>query len=47
MNIPGWRLHVLHGDMAGEWVVSVSGNWRLIFEFKDGDAITVDYEDYH
>ena len=47
MNIPGWRLHALHGDMAGEWAVSVSGNWRLIFEFKDGDAINIDYEDYH
>ncbi len=27
MNIPGWRLHPLKGDMAGKWAVNVSGNW--------------------
>jgi len=47
MNIPGWKLHSLHGDLAGNWAVSVSGNWRLIFEFKDGNAINIDYDDYH
>lgn len=47
MNIPGWRLHSLHGDLAGHWSVWVSGNWRLTFRFEDGDAILVDYRDYH
>ncbi|MEZ5660648.1 MAG: hypothetical protein R3E83_19720 [Burkholderiaceae bacterium] len=27
--------------------MTVSGNWRVTFKFTDGDAIEVDYEDYH
>ncbi|MGA3230617.1 MAG: type II toxin-antitoxin system RelE/ParE family toxin, partial [Candidatus Binatus sp.] len=29
------------------WSVSVSGNWRVIFRFEDGEALDVDYLDYH
>jgi proteic killer suppression protein len=47
MNVPGWNLHPLKGKLSGHWAVSVSGNWRLIFEFIDGDALNVDYDDYH
>jgi toxin HigB-1 len=47
MNKPGWRLHSLEGQEAARWSVWVNGNWRLTFEFDDGDAILVDYEDYH
>jgi proteic killer suppression protein len=47
MNVPGWRLHPLHGALAGHWSVWVSGNWRLTFRFESGDAILVDYRDYH
>ena len=47
MNLPGWRWHALKGSMAGRWSVSVSGNWRLTYAFENGDAILVDYEDYH
>lgn len=47
MNLPGWRLHPLNGKLEGHWAVSVSGNWRLTFRFEDGDAILVDYQDYH
>ena len=47
MNIPGWRLHPLKGDKKGLWAVNVSGNWRIVFEFADGDAYVVNYEDYH
>jgi len=47
MDIPGWRLHALKGDHAGLWAVNVSGNWRVVFEFKDGHAHVVNYEDYH
>ena len=47
MNVPGWRLHALKGDMVGFWSVWVNGNWRLTFRFDDGDAILVDYRDYH
>jgi len=47
MQFPGWRLHLLHGKLAGHWSVSVSGNWRLTFRFDGVDAIDVDYLDYH
>ncbi len=47
MDIPGFKLHPLKGKLKGRWAISVSGNWRLTFEFKDGDAYLLDYEDYH
>jgi toxin HigB-1 len=47
MDIPGWRLHSLNRELAGHWSVWVNGNWRMTFAFEDGDAILVDYQDYH
>jgi toxin HigB-1 len=47
MNIPGWRLHPLKGDMEKHWSVVVNGNWRLTFTFEGNDAVLVDYQDYH
>ncbi|GLQ92098.1 type II toxin-antitoxin system RelE/ParE family toxin [Dyella acidisoli] len=47
MNVPGWKLHPLRGDLGGHWAVWVNGNWRLTFAFEDGDAVLVDYQDYH
>lgn len=47
MNVPGWRLHPLAGNLAGHHSVFVNGNWRLTFRFDDGDAVLVDYQDYH
>lgn len=47
MDIPGFRLHPLKGRMRGRWSISVSGNWRMTFEFRDGNAYVLDYEDYH
>lgn len=47
MNLPGWKLHSLSGDLAGHWSVWVSGNWRLTFAFEGENAILVDYQDYH
>ena len=47
MNLPGWRWHALKGAMAGRWSVTVNGNWRITYAFENGDAILVDYEDYH
>jgi len=47
MNLPSWRLHPLSGMLDGHWAVLVSGNWRLNFRFQDGDAILVDYQDFH
>ena len=47
MDIPGYRLHSLKGQMRGHWSIWVSGNWRLTFEFQDGHVYVLDYEDYH
>ena len=47
MNVPGWNLHPLKGNLSGHWSVKVSGNWRLTFGFTGEDAILVDYRDYH
>ena len=47
VDIPGFRLHALRGEERGRWSVWVSGNWRMTFEFKDGHACVLDYEDYH
>ena len=47
MRLPGLRLHRLSGQLSGFWAVDVSGNWRVVFRFKDGQAIDVDYLDYH
>ncbi len=47
MDLPGFRLHPLMGDKQGVWAVNVSKNWRITFEFIDGDTHVVNYEDYH
>lgn len=47
MNLPGFRLHPLKGELAGFWPVSVSGNWRIIFRFDGAHACDVDLIDYH
>ncbi len=47
MNIPGWRLHRLRGDLRGFWSVDISGNWRIIFRFEDGEPCDVRYLDTH
>ena len=47
MALPGLKLHRLGGDRKGTWAVSVSGNWRITFEFAGKDADAVDHEDYH
>lgn len=47
MNIPGFRLHRLKGSEKGRWSVWINGNWRLTFEFREGHAYILDYEDYH
>ena len=47
MDIPGFRLHPLKGELVGRWSVSVNGNWRVTFEFREGNAYVLDYEDYN
>ena len=47
MNFPGSDLHPMKGDLRGFWSVKVSGNWRIVFRFDNGDVFDVDYVDYH
>ena len=47
MNVPGFGLHPLKGDLRGYFSVKVSGNWRLIFRPKSENMELVDYLDYH
>ena len=47
MDIPGWRVHPLKGNYKGFWSVDVSGNYRVIFRFEDGDPCDVAYLDTH
>jgi len=47
MSYPGSKLHALTGDRKDQYSVKVSGDWRAIFEFENGDAYIVDCDDYH
>jgi proteic killer suppression protein len=47
MDLPGFRLHPLKGELKGFWAVTVRANWRVIFRFADGEALDVNYVDYH
>lgn len=47
MNVPGWDLHALVGNLAGHYSITVNGNWRMTFRFEGEDAVLVDYQDYH
>jgi len=47
MDIPGYRLHQLTGDRRSTWAITVNANWRLTFEFEEGNVYILNYEDYH
>ncbi|MFN0105558.1 MAG: type II toxin-antitoxin system RelE/ParE family toxin [Bryobacteraceae bacterium] len=47
LNLPGYRLHALKGERKGQWSVTISGNWRIVFRFLEGHAFDVDLVDYH
>ena len=47
MNLPGWDLHPVKGRLANHSSIRVNGIWRLTFPFENGDAVLVDYQDYH
>ncbi len=47
MNLPGYRFHELTGKRKGTYSVTVSGNWRITFAFRQGNAYDVNLEDYH
>ena len=47
MSPPSNHLHQLHGDRDGQWAISVSGQWRLCFNFEDGDVFDIELVQYH
>ncbi len=47
MDLPGFRLHPLKGDLRGFWAVTVRSNWRIIWRFEGANAVDVDLIDYH
>ena len=47
MDLPGYQLHPLKGERLGIWSIAVNGNCRVTFEFIDGHAYIINYEDYH
>ena len=47
LDIPGYRLHPLKGSRKGAWSITVNGNWRLTFEFTNGNVYILNYEDYN
>ena len=47
MNRPSFRLHKLTGKLKDYWAVTVRANWRIVFQFKDGNAHGVNFIDYH
>ena len=47
MDLPGYRLHPLKGELRGFWSVTVKANWRVIFRFDAADALDVELTDYH
>lgn len=46
MDIPGFDFHPLRGKPQ-RYSVHVNGPWCITFEFENGDAFKVDYEQYH
>ena len=47
LDLPGYRLHPLKGDLKGFWSVTVRANWRIVFRFEGTDAFDVELIDYH
>jgi len=47
LELPGYRLHPLKGDLKGYWSMTVRANWRIIFRFEGEDAYDVELIDYH
>ena len=47
MNLPGYRLRALKGELAGSHAVTVRANWRVVFRLERREASEVDYLDYH
>ena len=47
LNLPSFDLHPLKGNRKNPWSISVNDNWRITFEFENGNIYIINYEDYH
>lgn len=47
LNLPGYRLHPLKGELKSFWSITISGNWRIIFRLEEENVFDVDLIDYH
>lgn len=44
---PGNRLEPLSGDREGQHSIRINDQWRICFEWRGGDAHSVEIVDYH
>ena len=44
---PGNRFHALGGDRKGQYAIAINKQWRICFEWHDGNAFEVEIVDYH
>ena len=44
---PANRLEKLTGDREGQWSIRINDQWRICFEWRDGDADNIEITDYH
>ena len=47
LNIPGYRLHKLSGELKEFYSMRVNANYRIIFRFNEGNIYEVNFVDYH
>ncbi|MCC6863958.1 MAG: type II toxin-antitoxin system RelE/ParE family toxin [Rhodobacteraceae bacterium] len=47
LSLPGFDFHSLRGYTPTRYTIHVNGPWCITFEFRDGDAYLLDYEQYH
>jgi toxin HigB-1 len=44
---PANKLEKLTGDREGQWSIRINDQWRICFEWRDGDAENIEITDYH
>jgi proteic killer suppression protein len=47
MLMPGNKFHALTGDLKGQYAISINDQWRICFEWHEGNAYKVGITDYH
>ena len=47
LSLPGLRLEALRGDRQGQHSIRINDQFRICFEWRDGDAHNVEIVDYH